>query len=41
VTTAHTFYAQLQRPERIAFDSKGNTYAAAQQQNDVKKYVKN
>ena len=32
---------KLQPPEWIVFDSKGNIYAAAQQQNDVKKYVKN
>lgn len=32
---------KLQPPEWIAFDSNGNIYAAAQQQNDVKKYVKN
>jgi hypothetical protein len=32
---------KLQPPEWIAFDSKGSIYAAAQQQNDVKKYVKN
>ena len=32
---------KLQPPEWIAFDSIGNIYAAAQQQNDVKKYVKN
>jgi sugar lactone lactonase YvrE len=32
---------KLQPPEGIAVDSKGNIYAAAQQQNDVKKYVKN
>jgi len=28
---------KLQPPEWIAFDSKGNICAAAQQQNDVKK----
>jgi sugar lactone lactonase YvrE len=32
---------KLQPPEGIAVDSNGTIYAAAQQQSDVKKYVKN
>ena len=32
---------KLQPPEGIAVDSHGTIYAAAQQQSDVKKYVKN